>query len=371
MVLSLHSTSDGEWLPSPREPSSSPEFYDRRKRKREMPITPLRRIRRRTTQEETPCALEKYQYMEKLGEGAYGVVYKAYSNISGKLVAIKKFKSGLWSAKEGVSPSTLREMSMLKQLNHPCLVKLEEVAFAQGKIVMVFEYVEQNLDQYIQNQKKALQPIVIKRLMYQLIRGIEYCHRQRILHRDLKPENILVGSGGALKIADFGLSIAHGVPVDKLSDPDEVVTIYYRAPELLLGKEHYTSAIDMWSVACIIAEVLTSDVLFKGLKETDQLHEIFATLGTPNEAVWPGCSSLPNWRSAFPKYQKKDWEDIIPASSGGNHECHHLLSKLLTYDPLKRLNAKYASQHPWFDEVRAEISYVWKYYRTVAAERRR
>lgn len=295
---------------------------------------------------------ENYEKLEKLGEGSYGVVYKARGKKSGELVAIKKIKCDC--VDEGISASTLREISMVKQLNHECIVLLKHAGFQKNHMILIFEYIEQDLAQYLRQMTTYLQPKTIKRLMFQLVSGIDHCHKHRVFHRDLKPANLLIGPNDVLKIADFGLGITHGIPVQHLSDPNEVVTLYYRAPELLLGTRKYTSAIDMWSVGCIFAEVHTANLLFDGDMEFEQLIEIFQRLGTPDEIKWPGISNLAFFHHKFPRWRKKPFKELVKEDCGGTTLCWDFLEKALTYYPLRRMTAAQAMDHPFFDAIRDE-----------------
>jgi len=314
-------------------------------------------------------AKENYEKLEKLGEGSYGVVYKARGKDSGELVAIKKIKCDC--AEEGISASTLREISMLNQLRHECVVLLKHAGFHHNHMLLIFEYIEQDLAQYLRAITKYIPAKQVKRLMFQLVSGIEHCHKHRVLHRDLKPANLLIGPNDVLKIADFGLGITHGIPVQHLSDPNEVVTLYYRAPELLLGTKKYTGAIDMWSVGCIFAEVHTANLLFDGDMEWEQLKEIFETLGTPTEEKWPGVTNLPFYHPAFPRWKKKAFSQIIEKKCGGNELCWDFLDKCLTYYPLQRLTAAEALEHPFFDAVRDESRFKWNKRRKISTRPRK
>jgi serine/threonine protein kinase len=134
--------------------------------------------------------------------------------------------------------------------------------------------------------------------MFQMIAGLNFCHARRILHRDLKPQNLLIDRSGALKLADFGLARAFGIPVRTYTH--EVVTLWYRAPEILLGQQQYSTPVDMWSIGTIFAEMVMKCPLYPGDSEIDELFKIFRTLGTPNEELWPGVSKLPDYKPTFP-----------------------------------------------------------------------
>lgn len=180
--------------------------------------------------------------------------------------------------------------------------------------------------------------------------GIAFCHSRRILHRDLKPQNLLIDKEGMLKLADFGLARAIGIPVRTYTH--EIVTLWYRAPEVLLGAKHYSTAVDMWSVGCIFAEMASHTPLFPGDSEIDELFKIFRVLGTPTEAIWPGVSQLPDYKPSFPQWPAVSLSKAVPYLDSDGID---LLSKMLVYDPGKRISAKRALEHPFFNEIRGAV----------------
>jgi serine/threonine protein kinase len=292
----------------------------------------------------------QYEILEKdklLGEGTYGKVYKARSHKSGELVAMKQMKLG--GEEEGVPSTAIREIALLKELSHTNVVKLLDVFCSAAKLVLVFEFLDQDLKKYMKALKMPLPPATIKNLAFQLCRGVEFCHANRILHRDIKPQNLLVDNRLRLKIADFGLARAYSVPVPKYTH--EVVTVWYRAPEILLGSAIYSVPVDLWSVGCVLAEMATGAPLFAGDSEIDTIFKIFQKLGTPTEADWPGLSELPDFKPSFPKWPARGWESIGNTAAQVGPDGIDLLRKLTCYDPKRRWSARKAMGHPYFQDV--------------------
>jgi len=290
--------------------------------------------------------LYKYEKIEKLGEGTYGVVYKARDKTTNKFLALKRIR--LETEEEGVPSTAIREISLLKELSrHPNIVRLHDVVHSDQKLYLVFEFLEQDLKKYMDSVPVVNMPLV-KSYVYQLIRGIDYCHSHRVLHRDLKPQNLLIDKQGDLKLADFGLARAIGIPVRTYTH--EVVTLGYRAPEILLGAKQYSTPVDVWSIGCIMAEMITKRALFPGDSEIDELFRIFRTLGTPNEKVWPGVSELPEFKATFPSWSAQPLKKIIPQLANDPAGLD-LLSKMLVYEPSKRISARAALQHAWFADL--------------------
>ncbi|XP_050620314.1 cyclin-dependent kinase 3 isoform X1 [Macaca thibetana thibetana] len=287
-------------------------------------------------------AMDVFQKVEKIGEGTYGVVYKAKNRETGQLVALKKIRLDL--EMEGVPSTAIREISLLKELKHPNIVQLLDVVHNERKLYLVFEFLSQDLKKYMDSTPDSELPLhLIKSYLFQLLQGVSFCHSHRVIHRDLKPQNLLINELGAIKLADFGLARAFGVPLRTYTH--EVVTLWYRAPEILLGSKFYTTAVDIWSIGCIFAEMVTRKALFPGDSEIDQLFRIFRMLGTPSEATWPGVTQLPDYKGNFPKWTRKGLGEIVPSLEP---EGRDLLMQLLQYDPSRRITAKTALAHPYF-----------------------
>ncbi|CAM9339420.1 cyclin-dependent kinase 2-like isoform X1 [Lethenteron reissneri] len=290
--------------------------------------------------------MDNFQKVEKIGEGTYGVVYKARNKLTGEAVALKKIR--LDTETEGVPSTAIREISLLRELNHPNIVRLLTIIHSEKKLYLVFELLDQDLKKFMDNATPSGIPLpLVKSYLYQLLQGIAFCHSHRILHRDLKPQNLLINAEGAIKLADFGLARAFGVP--QRTYTHEVVTLWYRAPEILLGCKHYSTSVDVWSIGCIFAEMLTRRALFPGDSEIDQLFRIFRTLGTPDEGVWPGVSQLPDYKSTFPRWANQELTKVVPTL---NFEGRGLLALMLQYDPNQRVTANMALSHCFFQNVK-------------------
>ncbi|RSH94520.1 Cyclin-dependent kinase catalytic subunit [Saitozyma podzolica] len=303
-------------------------------------------------------SLDNYTKLEKVGEGTYGVVYKARDVTTGNIVALKKIR--LEAEDEGVPSTSIREISLLKELSKDDnIVKLLDIVHSDSKLYLVFEFLDLDLKRYMDSigDKDGLGPNMVRKFTYQLIKGLYYCHAHRILHRDLKPQNLLINKEGNLKLADldaraeltvtdFGLARAFGIPLRTYTH--EVVTLWYRAPEVLLGSRHYSTAIDMWSVGCIFAEMAMRQPLFPGDSEIDEIFRIFRVLGTPDEDVWPGVSALPDYKATFPQWNAVDLKGAV---KGLDDNGLDLLRQTLIYDPARRISAKRALQHAYFAQA--------------------
>jgi len=292
--------------------------------------------------------MEKFKYnkeKDKLGEGTYGVVYKALNEETNRYVALKSIR--LDSVDEGVPCTAIREIGLLIELDHPNIVKLEEIISEDTSLTLVFEMCDLDLKKYIDKCHGFIRPIVIKSFLFQLLKGVAFCHDMHILHRDIKPQNLLINLENLeLKIADFGLARAFTVPSRSYSS--EVVTLWYRPPDVLLGSHNYTTSIDMWSIGCVFAEMATGKPLFPGRSTEDQLIKIFKIMGTPTSEDFPDFNELTEWRDDFPKYKQKDIKNIVP---GLQENGIDLLRKLLKYDPSSRLTAHQAMEHEYLSEL--------------------
>jgi cyclin-dependent kinase 2 len=275
-----------------------------------------------------------------LGHGAYGKVYKARDKETNTFIAMKKMNIDL--EREGVPTTTLREVSLLKELNHPNIVKLFDVIVTENKLYLIFEYMERDLRKVL--DASCLTSEQIKKIMFQILDALSFCHSRRFMHRDLKPENILVDEEFNIKIADFGLARAYQIPGKVYTN--EVQTLWYRAPEVLLGCSQYSVSIDVWSVGCIFAEMVKSRPLFTQNSPFNQLKCIFEALGTTNEQDWEGVTRLRNFPVNEPIHQGVPFELVFP---GLDDYALDLMRQLLAINPNKRISARAALVHPYFN----------------------
>ncbi|WUR04195.1 cyclin-dependent kinase [Vairimorpha necatrix] len=286
---------------------------------------------------------DSFQKIEKIGEGTYGVVYKAKERRTGKIVALKKIR--LENESEGIPPTTIREILLLKNLKHSTIVNLQDVIYNNDKMYLVFEFIDMDLRQYLDSlysDSILVKPNILRKMSFQLITAINFCHSKNIFHRDLKPQNLLIDSKGNLKLADFGLGRLASVPLRTYTT--EVVTLWYRPPELLLGSKYYDASVDVWSAGCIISEIILLRPIFAGDSEIDQLFKIFKILGTPNNIKWKSVETLPNYQESFPKYNPVDLEDILSTDSN----LISLLREIFIYDPIERISAQKALASKYF-----------------------
>merc|ERR1711874_159533 len=290
--------------------------------------------------------VSQYRELNAIGTGAYGTVYKAENLKNNELVAMKKVRIAL--TEDGVPMTILREISLLRHLgkyNHPNIVKLVDICHGPRQeremvLYLVFEHVDQDLNAYLGKcPPPGLGQDKIKDLMWQILCGVDFLHSHRIVHRDLKPQNILLANSGSLKLADFGLARIYDFNALLTST---VVTLWYRAPEVLLGTT-YATPVDIWSCGCIFAELMSRKPLFPGLNESDQLSRIMGLLGTPAEEDWPQDTDV--LRANFTNYRARDIAEILPEIEP---DARDLLEKMLSFDPKKRISARQALAHPYF-----------------------
>ncbi|XP_036388844.1 cyclin-dependent kinase 17-like isoform X4 [Megalops cyprinoides] len=307
-----------------------------------------RRLRRASLSEIGFGKLETYIKLDKLGEGTYATVFKGRSKLTDNLVALKEIRL---EHEEGAPCTAIREVSLLKDLKHANIVTLHDIIHTDKCLTLVFEYLERDLKQYMDDCGSIMSVHNVKIFLFQLLRGLSYCHRRKVLHRDLKPQNLLINDKGELKLADFGLARAKSVPTKTYSN--EVVTLWYRPPDVLLGSTEYSTPIDMWGVGCIFYEMVTGRPLFPGSTVEDELHLIFRILGTPTEETWPGITSSEEFKTYnFPRYHAEPLVNHAPRIDSDGHD---LLSQLLQFEAKKRISAEEALRHPYFRSLGEQV----------------
>ncbi|CAH0554597.1 unnamed protein product [Brassicogethes aeneus] len=300
-------------------------------------------------------SVEEFQCLNRIEEGTYGVVYRAKDKRTEEIVALKRLK--MEKEKEGFPITSLREINTLLKGQHSNIVTVREIVVGSNmdKIFIVMDYVEHDLKSLMETMRGKNQnflPSEVKCLLRQLLLAVAHLHDNWILHRDLKTSNLLLSHKGVLKVGDFGLAREYGSPL-KAYTPI-VVTLWYRAPELLLCAKEYSTPIDMWSVGCIFAEFLLMNALFPGKSEVDQLNRVFKDLGSPSEKLWHGFDELPGVKKMkLPEYPtadlKKKFDSLTELGLS-------FLLRFLTYDPTQRITAEQALTHEYFEEVPLPIS---------------
>ncbi|XP_064633937.1 cyclin-dependent kinase 17-like isoform X3 [Lineus longissimus] len=304
------------------------------------PLT--RRARRSSLSEIGFGKIESYTKLDKLGEGTYATVYKGKSHLTDNLVALKEIRL---EHEEGAPCTAIREVSLLRDLKHANIVTLHDIIHTEKSLTLVFEYLDRDLKQYMDDCGNIMNMSNVKLFLYQLLRGLNYCHKRRVLHRDLKPQNLLINDRGELKLADFGLARAKSIPIKTYSN--EVVTLWYRPPDVLLGSTEYSTHIDMWGVGCIFFEMACGRPLFPGSTVDDELHLIFKVLGTPNETTYSGISQNEEFISYnFPNYIAEPLLNHAPRCDSDGLD---LLRKLLQFEGRRRISAGDGMKHPYFN----------------------
>eukprot|EP00929_Paragymnodinium_shiwhaense_P021842 TRINITY_DN14131_c0_g1_i3.p1 TRINITY_DN14131_c0_g1~~TRINITY_DN14131_c0_g1_i3.p1 ORF type:complete len:302 (-),score=18.04 TRINITY_DN14131_c0_g1_i3:164-1069(-) len=289
--------------------------------------------------------LAPYEPISVIAVGAHGSVYRARDRRTGTDVVLKQRTTA--SGGMGIPSDVLREVALLKGFDEPNVVRLLDIQCTPSEFFMVFEHVEQDLKQYIRSLNRngeLLSLEEVKHLSRQLVKGAHICHSRHIMHRDLNPWNILVVDG-TLKICDFGC--ARPFSFDKAPLTYDVTTVWYRAPELLLGQELYGPEIDMWSVGCIVVEIASGCVSFPGDSAIGTLFKIFNVMGTPSEETWPGISEMPFYKEAFPCW-RNSFPDILEWRPDLGPSGLSLLEDLLRVYPQGRSSARDALEHNFF-----------------------
>ncbi|KAF8167948.1 Pkinase-domain-containing protein [Crassisporium funariophilum] len=289
-----------------------------------------------------------YERLNQIEEGSYGVVYRARDKQTGDIVALKKLK--LEEEKNGFPITALREVYALMSCRHENVVGVREVVVGDTltQVFVVMDFIEHDLKSLLTVMPSPFLQSEIKTLMLQLLSAVNHCHNNWILHRDLKTSNLLMNNRGTIKVADFGLARRYGDPVGVGGLTQLVVTLWYRAPEILLGATTYSTAVDIWSVGCIFAELLLKEPLFQAHGELELLSMIFKLLGPPTNNSWPEYFSLPLAKTiSLPSPQPNQFRQKFQYMTTAGID---LMMSLLTYDPERRISAEEALEHPYFSE---------------------
>lgn len=290
---------------------------------------------------------EKYEKISKIGEGTFGIVYKAIDKKSNSYVALKKVR--LMQEEEGIPSTAIREIALLKELIHVNIVKLIDVMHSTKKLTLVFEFIDTDLKKIIdKSEGKGLDKSTCKSFLYQILKGMSLIHKLKILHRDMKPQNLLVTNDGIIKIADFGLSRGFGIPVKNYTH--EVVTLWYRPPDVLIGNKNYYTSIDIWSIGCIFAEMLLGRVAFQGQNEDDQLDRILSMFGCEKKIE----KDVFEWKYPL----QKDIKDVFPSII--DEDCLDLLGNMLNINPELRISIDDALKHRYFNNLPDEVERIYK-----------
>ncbi|GAB1219604.1 hypothetical protein ENUP19_0175G0010 [Entamoeba nuttalli] len=293
----------------------------------------------------------------KLGGGSYGEVTLRTDGVTNKKVAVKQFNLGDQSLMgrdfDGYPLEILREIKVLRELDHSNIVKVVDFYFHRNLLYMVMEYHPSDLEKEIRNGRLKTDPMRVCRYLKMILEGVRYLHMNFLLHRDLKPANILISEDDVLKITDFGSVRPFGSECDQFTKG--VITPSYRPPEIWFGAIIYGPAVDVWSIGCIFAEMARGEILFAG-NDSQILESIYVILGTPNSgpsSEWPGVEKLQGYIKPLQEISINSLSRYVPNL---DNEGNLLIHKMLRYNPNKRISCERALKHPYFQQLTMDQS---------------
>lgn len=288
----------------------------------------------------------EFEKLNRIGEGSYGIVYRVRDTVHEKILALKK----LLLHNNALTRTELREVNGMTKCRHENIVQLKEVVVGKSltSIFLVMEYCEQDLASLQDNIETPFTESHVKCIILQVLKGLNYLHSNFIIHRDLKPSNLLLNDKGCVKIADFGLARFYQVPTTPMTP--KVVTLWYRAPELILHSSKYSTAIDMWALGCILGELLDKKPLLPGKTEIMQMNLIIDLLGNPSENIWSGYSELERLQEVY-TFKEQPYNNLKHRFSWLSPAGLRLLNFLFMYDPEERATARECLLSSYFKEA--------------------
>lgn len=293
--------------------------------------------------------MDKYDKLGKIGEGSYGVVFKCRNKETGAIVAIKKFMES--DDEPLIKKIALREIRMLKNLKHPNLVNLLDVFKRKKRLHLVFEYVDHTVLNELDRHPRGVPEPLTKKIIYQTLLAVAFCHKNNCIHRDVKPENILITRNGIVKLCDFGFARLLTAPGGEYTD--YVATRWYRSPELLVGDTQYGPPVDTWAIGCVYAELMTGQPLWPGRSDVDQLFLIRKTLGDLLPRHLEIFSRNPFFKGmTIPEPDPETMEPLEVKFTNISTDAMHFMKSCFKLDPGDRLPCQDLIEHPYFIEQR-------------------